>query len=67
MPIFRPDMSLADDDSSYWEQMRLGDQQALFELYNLQYFHLLRFGLKINADDELVKDCAKYLGQTCAA
>lgn len=54
-------MLLAEDDRNYWEEMRLGNQQALFELYHLQYFHLVRFGLKINADDELVKDCVNQL------
>lgn len=54
-------MLLEEDDSNYWEQMRLGDKQALFELYNKMYFHLIRFGLKINADDELVKDCVNQI------
>ncbi|AOM78067.1 RNA polymerase sigma factor [Pedobacter steynii] len=54
-------MGLGDDDHNYWEQMRLGDKQALFELYNQEYFHLIRFGLKINADDELIKDCVNQL------
>jgi len=50
-----------EDDRNYWEQMRLGDQDALFGLYNNQYFHLIRFGLKINPDDELVKDCVNQV------
>jgi len=54
-------MQLEGDDRNYWEQMRLGDKQALFELYNSMYFHLIRFGLKINADDELVKDCVNQV------
>lgn len=54
-------MLFEDDDKNYWEQMRLGDKQALFELYNKMYFHLIRFGLKINADDELVKDCVNQI------
>jgi len=54
-------MQLEGDDRTYWEQMRLGDKQALFELYNSMYFHLIRFGLKINADDELVKDCVNQV------
>ena len=45
----------------YWEQLRKGDKQALFELYNQTYFHLVRFGLKITANDELVKDCVTQL------
>jgi hypothetical protein len=39
-------MGLGEDDHNYWEQMRLGDKQALFELYNRQYFQLIRAGLK---------------------
>jgi len=54
-------MLFEEDDTVYWEQMRLGDKQALFQLYNAMYFHLIRFGLKINADDELIKDCVNQL------
>lgn len=54
-------MLFEEDVRSYWEKMRLGDKQALFELYNNMYFHLIRFGLKINADDELVKDCVNQV------
>ena len=54
-------MQLEGDDRTYWEKMRLGDKQALFELYNSMYFHLIRFGLKIKADDELVKDCVNQV------
>lgn len=54
-------MLLEEDDRYYWEQMRLGHKQALFELYNRMYFHLIRFGLKINPDDELVKDCVNQI------
>ena len=45
----------------YWDQLRKGDKQALFELYNRTYFHLVRFGLKVTANDELVKDCVTQL------
>ena len=45
----------------YWQQLRKGDKQALFDLYNNTYFHLVRFGLKITANDELVKDCVTQL------
>jgi RNA polymerase sigma factor (sigma-70 family) len=45
----------------YWQQLRQGNKQALFDLYNNTYFHLVRFGLKITADDELVKDCVTQL------
>ncbi len=45
----------------YWQQMREGDKEAFFSLYNNTYFHLVRFGLKITAKDELVKDCVTQL------
>jgi RNA polymerase sigma factor (sigma-70 family) len=54
-------MLFEDDDRHYWDRMRAGDKQALFELYNNMYFHLIRFGLKLNADDELVKDCVNQI------
>jgi len=54
-------MLFEEDDRVYWEQMRAGNKQALFELYNNMYFHLIRFGLKLNADDELVKDCVNQI------
>lgn len=49
------------DDIFYWNSLRGGDKQALFSLYNSLYFHLIRFGLKICADDELTKDCVNQL------
>ncbi len=48
---------LGKSNRDHWNEVLQGDQSALFELYNNMYFHLIRFGLKINADDELVKDC----------
>lgn len=39
-----------------WQKMKDGDQQSLFELYDATYFHLVRFGLKILPQDEVVKD-----------
>jgi RNA polymerase sigma factor (sigma-70 family) len=54
-------MQPTEEDRKYWEQMRLGDKNALFGLYNNLYFHLIRFGLKINPDDELVKDCVNQV------
>ncbi len=52
---------LGKNNRDHWDQMLGGDQRALFELYNNLYFHLIRFGLKINADDELVKDCVNQV------
>jgi len=54
-------MLFEEDDRNFWEQMRLGDKQALFELYNLMYFHLIRYGLKIQPDHELVKDAVNQI------
>lgn len=45
----------------YWEQLREGNKEALFELYNNTYFHLVRFGLTMSGNDELVKDCVMEL------
>lgn len=50
-------MPLKEDYRFYWNQLRAGDKQALYSLYNDMYFHLFRFGVKITGDDELVKDC----------
>lgn len=44
-----------------WRELRHGKKEALFSLYNGMYFHLVRFGLKFIADDELVKDCINQL------
>lgn len=54
-------MSNTEDNGAYWEKLRNGDKQALFALYNNCYFHLVRFGLKICGNDELVKDCITQL------
>lgn len=45
----------------YWEGIRKGNKQSFFDLYNNTYFHLVRFGLKITANDELVKDSVTQL------
>lgn len=53
-----------DAQNSYvenWEQIRKGDKEALLELYNDLYFHLLRYGLTIKADSDLIKDCISQL------
>ncbi|MES3019554.1 MAG: sigma-70 family RNA polymerase sigma factor [Bacteroidota bacterium] len=54
-------MSINKDHSLYWDGLRKGDKQALFNLYNDMYFHLIRFGLKLTGDDELVKDSINQL------
>lgn len=45
----------------YWEEIRKGNKQSLFDLYNNTYFHLVRYGLKITGNDEIVKDCVMEL------
>lgn len=45
----------------YWQGVRQGDKEAFFSLYNNTYFHLVRWGLKVTANDELVKDCVTQL------
>jgi RNA polymerase sigma-70 factor (ECF subfamily) len=45
----------------YWDRIREGDKSSFFSLYNNTYFHLVRWGLKITANDELVKDCVTQL------
>lgn len=54
-------MSVEKDIRICWEEMRKGDKQALFTLYNAMYFHLIRFGLKMGIDDDLVKDCINQM------
>lgn len=54
-------MTDEEQNIEYWKQIREGNKQALFDLYNNTYFHLVRFGLKITANDELVKDCVTQL------
>ncbi|MDQ0106090.1 RNA polymerase sigma-70 factor (ECF subfamily) [Chitinophaga terrae (ex Kim and Jung 2007)] len=54
-------MSFDTENSQHWENLRKGEKQALFALYNNTYSHLLRFGLRICANDELVKDCITQL------
>ncbi|WP_181305805.1 RNA polymerase sigma factor [Rufibacter sp. XAAS-G3-1] len=54
-------MTAEEEYKQNWIAMCQGDKQALFSLYNSFYFHLLRFGLKTTADDELVKDCVNQI------
>jgi RNA polymerase sigma-70 factor (ECF subfamily) len=54
-------MPISEDYRLQWDGLRRGDKQALFNLYNDMYFHLIRFGLKLTGDDELVKDSINQL------
>lgn len=44
-----------------WQKLREGDKDALFELYDDMYFHLVRYGLSVHAGSDLVKDCISQL------
>ena len=46
---------------SLWRKIREGDKEALFVLYDDTYFHLVRYGLSVYADSDLVKDCIGQL------
>ncbi|HEY1214150.1 MAG TPA: sigma-70 family RNA polymerase sigma factor [Bryobacteraceae bacterium] len=54
-------MTEEEQNRLYWERMREGDKEAFFSLYTNTYFHLVRWGLKITANDELVKDSVTQL------
>lgn len=40
-----------------WHKLKSGDNDALSKLYNLYVHKLFSYGLKINGDEYLVKDC----------
>jgi RNA polymerase sigma factor (sigma-70 family) len=54
-------MSNEEENRVHWENIRRSDMQALLALHSNTYFHLIRFGLKICGDDELVKDSVNQL------
>jgi RNA polymerase sigma factor (sigma-70 family) len=54
-------MHLSDQPASLWKRIREGDKEALFVLYDDLYFHLVRYGLSVHADSDLVKDCIGQL------
>lgn len=54
-------MHLPDKLISLWQKIREGDKDALFVLYDDMYFHLVRYGLTVHADSDLVKDCVSQL------
>ncbi|KAA2240391.1 sigma-70 family RNA polymerase sigma factor [Chitinophaga agrisoli] len=45
------------NDSALWTKVIEGDQDALAFIYNTYFTSLYRYGLKLNQDDNLVKDC----------
>lgn len=54
-------MQQTDEPVSLWQKIREGDKEALFVLYDDMYFHLVRYGLSVYADSDLVKDCIGQL------
>jgi len=54
-------MQLSEGSKILWQKLREGDKDALFELYDDMYFHLVRYGLSVHADSDLVKDCISQL------
>jgi RNA polymerase sigma-70 factor (ECF subfamily) len=54
-------MQLSEGSKLLWQKLREGDKDALFELYDNLYFHLVRYGLSVHADSDLVKDCISQL------
>lgn len=54
-------MNLSEKPASLWRKIREGDKEALFVLYDDLYFHLVRYGLSVHSDSDLVKDCIGQL------
>ncbi|WP_343307261.1 sigma-70 family RNA polymerase sigma factor [Chitinophaga niabensis] len=54
-------MQQTNEPVSLWQKIRKGDKEALFVLYDDMYFHLVRYGLSVYADSDLVKDCIGHL------
>lgn len=51
----------ANKNRRLWSKLRKGDQQALSKLFALHHRHLFNYGLKINSDPELVRECIQAL------
>lgn len=47
---------IGEEDSTYWEQFRRGDQQAFSAIYFEHYNNLYYYGLKICGNTDTVKD-----------
>ncbi|AEL27469.1 RNA polymerase sigma factor [Cyclobacterium marinum] len=48
-------------EDRYWELIMEGDKSGLEGMFSLYAYELMAYGLKINADRELVKDCIQDL------
>lgn len=49
------------ENQQLWSALRKGRQQALSDLFVLHHHHLFNYGIKINADRELVRGCIQKL------
>jgi RNA polymerase sigma factor (sigma-70 family) len=45
------------DDTLLWQRFRTGDSAAFDQLVQLYYRTLFRYGTRLDADDEYIKDC----------
>jgi len=45
------------NDSALWSKVMEGDQDALAFIYSTHFHSLYRYGMKLHADGNLVKDC----------
>lgn len=53
--------SFLDRDLANWQRFRQGDQEALSSLFLSHYDKLYRYGLRLYADEDVVKDCIQEL------
>lgn len=49
------------DGLKTWQLLREGDQQVLSDIFLSQYTYLFYYGMRINPDEEMVKDCIQNL------
>lgn len=54
-------MCIEESDIDLWERFRQGNQQALSSLFLRYYDKLIRYGLRLYADEDVVKDCIQEL------
>ncbi len=50
-----------EQESSFWAEFRPRDQRALADLFLAQYDKLYRYGFRLYADEDVVKDCIQEL------
>ena len=49
------------EESQAWQMVKNGDRKALAYIFHGHYHALLRYGTKLTADEEIVKDCIQGL------